>query len=551
MDTSDPQSELEALRAEVRQLREENTRLQGVMKASLRRPTTARELAQPNFGRLLANIPDLAVQGYDANRTVIYWNEGSERLYGYAAEEALGRQLEDLIIPPPMREGVIAAVANWFEEGVPIPAEELDLRHKDGSTVPVLSNHLLVPGPEGPQFFCVDIELSGLRAAETRAAAATAAAEQANSAKTEFLAIVSHEMRSPLNPILALSSLLREELPEAVHREQMDIILSCGQELTEVIDRILLYTRLMSEPTAAENRPLDPASLVAEVVGRARDRMREAGTVLRSVPLGEGAMTPLVRTDLGKLRQILGDLVDNAVKFTREGEVVVRYGFEPDGERNGELVLEVEDTGIGIPAALRDQVLQPFAQADGTLQRAQGGLGLGLAISGKLIERMHGTLELDSEPGRGSRFTVRLPVAVIGDPAQEHERAAVVFPEARRVLVVEDDPGNAYALCRLLGHLERRVVHAPDTETARAALAAHEFDLILMDLSLPRESGLDFTHELLAPASPYRDIPVVAVTANAGVDHRKACLEAGMRHFLPKPVALRPLAALFGVEAPA
>jgi signal transduction histidine kinase/CheY-like chemotaxis protein len=353
-------------------------------------------------------------------------------------------------------------------------------------------------------------------------------AEAGARAKSIFLATMSHEIRTPLNGIIGMVDIMRDSAMTPAQRERLGVIGDCSDTLLALIDDILDYSKLESGAVDFEIKSFDLAevcSTVANVMGR---RAEDKGIVLH-------VQHPpaMITTDPTRLRQLLFNLVGNAVKFTDTGWVRLVCSIEA-GNR---LRVEVEDTGIGIPEEARERLFQDFSQLDVTINRRFGGTGLGLAICRRLIGSLGGEIGVSSREERGTRFWFTLPVGPVSKPQPASEFAPpAVTPErfVGRVLVAEDNPINFAVASELLQRLGLEVDHAPDGRIAAHLAGAAPYDLILMDMQMPLMSGLEATRAIREQG--LRDLPIVGLTANAFASDREACLAAGMSDFVAKPI---------------
>ena len=369
-----------------------------------------------------------------------------------------------------------------------------------------------------------------LRAARVRA-------ELASEAKSAFVAAMSHEIRTPMNGVLGMLELLGMEEMEPEQARYLTIARDSAQGLLKVINDVLDHTRLEAGSVELESAEFGPAGEVAQVVA-----LLEEGAVQGGVALEVDLADELPRAVVGdatRLRQVLFNLVGNAVKFTERGEVRVAARHRPLGDGAVELAFEVRDTGIGIAPEAIGRLFDRFAQADGTTARRFGGTGLGLAISRDLVRLMGGDITVESEPGRGScfRFTIRCR-AVAGAAAGPPPAPAFMPADgpSGRVLIVEDNEVNALVFTRLLakaGHSARVVRDGPE---ALAVLTREAFDVVLMDVNLPGMDGVTATRRIRALGGPASGVPIIAVTANAMAADRDSYLEAGMDDYLSKPI---------------
>lgn len=371
------------------------------------------------------------------------------------------------------------------------------------------------------------------RTAELRAAKDQA--ESATRAKTEFLAMMSHELRTPLNGIVGMAELLRGHPMDPQAEDYVRTIQASGRALGELLEDVLDISRIEAGKLTFERRDFDPAGVVDGLAVLMRQAAARKGLAFHV------ALDPRVprhlHGDPARLRQVLLNLVGNAVKFTEAGSVRLAVAVSHGDDSHVTLRFTVADTGVGLPLEGRDRLFQPFSQL-GEAAAAQGGAGLGLAISRRLIEGMGGTIGVDSAPGEGATFIVDLPFTTAEERPDDGAEAGPLPP--LRLLVVEDEPVNRQILDGLLrrdGHAVQAVASAHD---ALALLDGGAMvDLALTDLRLPGLSGLDFARRLAEAGGP----PVMAVTANLMPEDRAACTEAGIRAVVGKPILMGELRA--------
>ncbi len=384
---------------------------------------------------------------------------------------------------------------------------------------------------------------------EELAKARDAALESAR-LKSMFLANMSHEIRTPMNGIMGMIGLLQEMPLPAEQREMVTTVHHCAEDLLVILNDILDFSKMEASQLRLEAVPFHPNAVLREVFELHATRGRQKG--LRMSWHIYDLLPPRLIGDPTRIRQILNNLLGNAVKFTEHGFVDLQVRVEGAGTQGVRLRVEVHDSGIGIAPDVQGKLFQPFTQADGSDTRRFGGTGLGLAISRHLAELMGGTVGLSSTLGEGSCFWLELELA---KPVTEGFRSLparvsdqpddLVEAPRLRVLLVEDNAVNravALKMLRKLGH---------ETECARngveglAAYAARHHDLILMDCQMPELDGYAATRKLreeeAAGRSPH--VPIIALTANAMPEDRQRCLEAGMDDYLPKPFKIEALEA--------
>jgi CheY-like chemotaxis protein len=355
-------------------------------------------------------------------------------------------------------------------------------------------------------------------------------AEEAVAAKSAFVAMISHELRTPISAILAGAARLHSEVPEASSKVHAQLISEAGGLMRALLNDLLDFSRLEAGRMAVEKAPFNLRQTLSDTLRLWR--LEVAKKRLRLRIEGAANLPRWVAGDGMRLRQVLNNLLSNAIKFTPSGVITVRLGCISDDQTHG-LTVAVTDTGPGIASTLLPRLFTPFDQLSASVVRQHGGSGLGLAISREFARLMGGDLTADSVLGEGATFTFTFVVEHAQAPEVDEEGPSIA---GARVLVVDDHVVNRRAIDLVLQPFGVEATLAESGEEALELLKAEVFDAVLMDVYMPGMDGRDATRALRASSGPNRDTPVIAVTASATPKDWDACLAAGMNAHVAKPI---------------
>lgn len=477
---------------------------------------------------------------------IIEFNRNAEEIFEYTRAELLGESFYETLMLSNLSGGVEGRPNNLGNLVVG-QRTEAQARRKSGEVFSLEVAIDVAKGVEDVQYVAYLRDITERKSQEKDLIQAKEQAEAANKAKSEFLATMSHEIRTPMNGVIGMTELLLETDLTDEQKRNAQTIHDSGEALLRIINDILDYTKIDVGKLALEETEFDLVALCESVVGlmsgKAQQKNLEFGS--RISPDLAGYFV----SDAGRIRQVLLNLLNNAIKFTPEGKVSLKVYKTIEG-----ITFDVRDTGIGIAMADQHKLFHKFSQVDASTTRKYGGTGLGLAISRLIVQALGGSIEVKSKPGEGSTFSFTLPLFKVDRPihlpAQGREKsvqAVELQDNGYHILVAEDNPVNQMVARGNLEKLGHRVAIANDGNEAVEAVKNNAYDLVFMDIQMPHCDGYEATRQIRALTGEQARTPIVAMTANAMSEDRQRCLDVGMNEFLPKPVKRQTIAEVIAL----
>jgi PAS domain S-box-containing protein len=488
--------------------------------------------------RDLFNYSQALICTHDLNGNFLAVNPSICRALDYTEGEMLGRNIRDMIPDkhqPRFEEEYLAAVRNSNNTVV---SGEFCVLSKEGQEIYLLYKNYRVEEPGlDPYVIGFAQDITDRIKMEKELRLTKQLTEEVARAKESFLAHMSHEIRTPMNGILGIASLLKKTQLDSQQRNYLQLIQESANNLVVIVNDILDLEKIVAGKLQLEVIPFKIVDKIATAIQSFiyRAEEKELGLIYQNfIPADL-----VVKGDPYRLSQVLNNILSNALKFTESGHITISSGINEESEDEVVVEITVSDTGIGIEKERLRTVFEPFVQADATISRKYGGTGLGLAICKNMIEMQHGELTVQSEPGKGSAFTIRIPYYLSIEAMQENEIGQEIDYKSlghRKVLVAEDVELNQYLARHILESWDFEVVIANNGREAIDALGETSFDCILMDVQMPEMDGMEATHHIRSMPDPVKAaIPIIALTANALKGDSEKYLAAGMTDYLAKP----------------
>ena len=490
--------------------------------------------------RAIVNTAADGILTVDEKGLIRAFNPAAEKMFGFSDKE-VKRQNVKILMPSPHREWHDTYISNYLRTGkqkVIGKGHEVTARRKDGTTFPL---DLTVSEMEfGKQRLFTGIvrDITERKVAEQELLEAKETAERANKAKSEFLANMSHEIRTPMNSIMGFTQILLDEALSTQQREAVETVKGSAERLLKLIDEILDLSKIEADSIVLEKVPFSLPSIVNETIELIRPRAEK-----KRVDIQYDIQESLQRVvgDPTRLRQVILNLLANAVKFTEQGGIIATVKTVTETEDRVAVEVAVSDTGIGIPKDKLDTIFQVFTQADGSTTRKYGGTGLGLTISQRLVGMMGGEIKVESREGKGTTFRFNLWLKKV--PVEEGIDKEQAAPEgstqgqgvarALNILLAEDDLSNQKMTMLMLRKMGHTVALAKDGFEAVEMARSRKYDIIFMDIQMPNMGGLAATRKLREAGLK---TPIVAMTASAMKGDREHFLKAGMDNYIAKPI---------------
>lgn len=475
----------------------------------------------------------------DLDSQIEYVNPHFLSATGYALHEVLGRKPSFLASGlTPQR--TFSELWRTLLQGKTWEGELIN-RHRNGQICYLRAIVSPIRDAQGQVtgYAAVELDVTEQRRQALQLEKARREAEAASVAKSNFLANMSHEIRTPMNGIIGISELMLSMPQDAQLREQVQTIHNSAKGLLGIINDILDLSKIEANKLQLESLPFSPNELLQDLLNLMRPAAQERALSLTfhlNPPL-----LPVLMGDPSRVRQILLNLLGNAIKFTSEGEVRLVVDMKPLQGQEVDISFSVIDTGIGMPKQVMQNLFSPFYQGDASMTRRFGGTGLGLSISHRLAKLMGGSLTVNSVVGQGSVFVLRLPLKIAAAQyAKQISHKAVDLPQGLNLLLVEDNPVNRKVAQALLKRLHGHVTTVNDGAQAIERLAEENFDVVLMDCQMPNMDGFEATRRIRKGEAGPRaaNTPIIAMTAHAMQGDREACIAAGMDDYIAKPVSI-------------
>lgn len=487
-----------------------------------------------------------AIVVIDRAAKIAEFNKAAEDMFGYTKGEVMGQSIAELLVPASRRTSHRARLLRLFGEGDdPIDAERVETLavRRDGTEFPIELSVRSIRVDTDVSIVAFVRDITQQKAAARAVEEARDRAVMADQAKSRFVAVMSHEMRTPLNGLVGMLDLIHAGTTDPAQRERVEIAITSGEILKQHVDDVLDIAQLESNRMELADHPTDMVAVAEQVLNVVRVDADRKGLRLT---LTVNGMASVVCADPHRIRQVLTNLTGNAVKFTDEGEVGVEIEARPVAGGELALVLRVRDTGPGIPEAERGRIFDDFVMLESDYDRRTSGSGLGLAITRRIVEAMGGAISVEEATGGGSLFIVTLTFrqAEIASEWSADDTALDQISDSCDVLLVEDNAINREVVRRMLESAGHTVTEAVNGFEGVRLATTRQFDIVLMDVSMPGMDGVEATKAIRGLPAPHGSVRIVGLTAHALPAEQARFAEAGMDECLVKPIRLSALTAV-------
>jgi PAS domain S-box-containing protein len=503
-------------------------------------------LSESKLNSIFTSVPEAIVVS-DAKGLIVQCNAATAEIFGYTLQELLGQNISTLMQPQERsaHDGYLDAYAQTGRKRLMNQPRVVQGMRKEGTLFPVRVTISETRVDDVHFYIGVMQDFTAIQHAQDLLVDAKNKAEQANRMRGEFLANMSHEIRTPMNGILGMTELAMTTEDTHVQKEYLSLARDSASHLLNIINQILDFSKIEAGALELEQLTVCPAQLIRHTA-RSLEQLAQAKGVRLRVENDPG-LPELVWMDPVRMRQVLTNLIGNAIKFTDEGQVTIRSKVSPTAQEGVvDIDVSVIDTGIGFDNARKDALFSPFTQADGSITRSYGGTGLGLAITRSLMQLMGGDISAHSEPGQGACFTIRFPAkSVSAATVQEGAVSAVALDSEETairplcVLLVEDHEINRKLAQIMLQRMGHHFVLANDGQQALDCLEKETFDLVLLDVMMPVMDGMTAL-KTWREREAERQLPrttVLMVTAHAITGDRERFIAAGADGYVSKPMS--------------
>ncbi len=479
----------------------------------------------------------------DTDGRILEFNSAAEEVFQFSAEDVIGQEMSELIIPEQHRAGHRAGMKRYRETNRPVLVGqgriEITALRKSGEEFPIEISIGRAKDDRGDIFISYVRDITQRVEGQKALLEARDEAVKAEEAKSNFLAVMSHEMRTPLNGVFGAIDLLKATKVNKEQKRYLNIAQQSGEILLGHVDSVLDVTRLDSGVMDLVFDPIDVEKFFKDIVSANAPEAAKRNNKLK-LDLGH-IETGFIEADKQRVRQIIYNLLGNALKFTENGSITLKASVTQIADSAGQLNVSVSDTGVGIPVAEHARIFQRFYTHEKSYDRRASGAGLGLAICKQLLDLMDGTIDVESRVGAGTTFTVQIPVKILADVGRQTQEGrtdqALARLDGLRVLLAEDNEINRLIVRRMLESSGAEVQEAHNGAEAVTAANAEAFSVILMDISMPVLNGLDAAQNIRNGAGPNAKSPILALTAHALDEEQEPIVAAGLQPGLRKPIS--------------